>query len=71
MNHVNVLIVVQLLRHRIHVGVKMEVDLIYVINVEFTHRVLIKCLLIQICIHQLPILMIEVFEKVYVGHNKN
>lgn len=47
----------------------MEVDLIFVINVEFTHRVHIKFHPIRICIHQRPIQMIEIFERVYVENS--
>ena len=65
MNHVNVLIVVQHHHHKIHVGVKMVVDLIYVINVEFIHLVRIKFQQIRLYIQQEIIPMIELFERVY------
>ncbi len=66
MNHVNVSIVVQLHHHKIHVGVKMVVDLIYVINVEFIRLVRIKFQPIRLYIQQEVIPMIEIFERVYV-----
>jgi hypothetical protein len=65
MNHVNVLIVVQQHLHKIHVGVKMVVVLIYVINVVFIHLVHIKFQQIRLCIQQGRIQMIELFERVY------
>ena len=59
-------IAVQLHRRRIRVGVKMEVGLIFVINVAFIHRLRINYRRIQRCIRQVSIQMIEIYEKTFV-----
>lgn len=66
MNQRSVSTVVQQHLLKIHVGVKMEVASIFVINVEFIPHGRIKFHRTRHSIQQALIPMIEIFERVYV-----